>query len=154
MKFKHLLSAAILVLYFVGCSHFNNEVRKACKHGNCKTGWHSQYTGDEQYAALLWATGFPLALLGLSLFLSNKKNKAIQNRERNTKNELLPPIETKTPAPLSALRKSQKRRPPAGPKCPNCHDRMKLSMSNQGADIGKKSWFCVNSPRCKGRLSH
>jgi len=63
-RVTHAFPGHLFLAYLLGAVVLNERVRLACWHPNCQHGWYSQYTGEEQMAALAWIIGWPAVLIG------------------------------------------------------------------------------------------
>lgn len=176
MRFVLLVAAALI--YFIGCSHFNGEVRDPCTHGNCKHGWYSQYNKSEKTAARMWTIGYPIAGFIIYFLFSFRSRKELENgnktssdtkdipiAESDLPSELQPPISitsgdyskpTKVVEPSVKATDSQHNPPTASIAimCSKCGGQMTLRIARQGRYSGRQFWGCNNYPRCRGIVDY
>ncbi len=70
-KLKNFLALLAVAVYAAGCFALNENIRRACTHGNCVHGWYSKYTTHEKVLFFLWAVGYPVGLGALALVASS-----------------------------------------------------------------------------------
>ncbi|MBL0720530.1 topoisomerase DNA-binding C4 zinc finger domain-containing protein [Piscinibacter sp. Jin2] len=152
MNIKVILAAFLCAAYVGGCVHLNNEVRRACTHGNCKHGWNSKYTGSEKLAFIAWAIGVPGAVyLGWRAAGHLSSTKVPMPDPQNRTSEIgrvPPPPPSRPPRP----RPERVRKIPVGGKivCPKCKGPTVLRTALRGARQGQKFYGCKRFPRCRG----
>lgn len=61
-----------LIIYFIGNSHFFEEVKNASHHGNTVHGWYAKGNASEKIKAILWIIGFPIGTNGIAFYLISK----------------------------------------------------------------------------------
>ena len=115
-----LWAVGVLVLvYGAGCAVLNENVARACTHGNCIHGWYSANTGSEQALFFMWAIGFPVALVTFYVRHSNRAPNGNQRRYQTQTGRPDPPVPPRASepprAPTGRSLKQTKVEGPVGP---------------------------------------
>lgn len=73
-----VILAVTILVYVGGCYVLNENIRIACRHGNCIHGWYSKYNEPEKRLYFLWALGVPAVAAIAALAWTSRRGRTPQ----------------------------------------------------------------------------